>query len=70
VFPWLVGILRYGETAQDFAVRPDPTNQQFLVPALTILSRANIKFTAEAQMRLDDPGKGHDRYLVGIDFAF
>lgn len=70
VFPWLVGILRYGETAQDFAVRPDPKNQQFLVPALTILGRANIKFTAEAQMRLDGPGKGHDRYLAAIDFGF
>lgn len=69
-YPWLVGILRYGETAQDFSVRPDPKNQQFLVPALTVLSRANIKFTIEAQMRLDGPGKGHDRYLAGIDFGF
>jgi len=70
VYPWMVGVLRYGETAQDFAVRPDPRNLQFLVPAVTILGRANIKFTIEAQMRLDDPGKGHDRYLAGIDFAF
>ncbi|MBI4266324.1 MAG: hypothetical protein HY657_18270, partial [Acidobacteria bacterium] len=70
VFPWLVGILRYGETAQDFAVRADPENQQFLVPALTILGRANIKFTVEAQMRLDGPGEGHDRYLAAIDFGF
>ncbi|MBI4888469.1 MAG: hypothetical protein HY824_15340 [Acidobacteria bacterium] len=70
IYPWLVGILRYAETAQDFSVRPDPTKQQFLVPALTFLTRANIKFTIESQMRLDDPGKGHDRYLVGIDFGF
>jgi hypothetical protein len=35
-----------------------------------LLARANVKFALEAQMRLDDPGKGHDRYLVGIDFAF
>jgi hypothetical protein len=69
-YPWLVGILRYGQTSQDFSVRPDPRDQQFLVPALAVLSRANIKFTAEAQMRLDGPGKGHDRYLVGIDFGF
>lgn len=70
VYPWLVGILRYGDTAQDFEVRSDPKKQQFLVPAVTLLARANVKFTLEAQMRLDDPGKGHNRYLVGVDFGF
>jgi hypothetical protein len=34
------------------------------------MARANVKLTAEAQMRLDEAGKGHDRYVVGIDFAF
>ena len=70
VYPWLVGILRYGETAQDFSVRADPENQQFLIPAAAFVARANVKFTLEAQMRLDRPGKGHNRYLVGIDFGF
>lgn len=70
IYPWLVGILRYGQTAQDFAVRSDPKEQQFLVPAVTVLGRANVKFTLEAQMRLDGPGKGHDRYLGAIDFGF
>lgn len=70
VYPWLVGILRYGQTAQDFSVRPDPIDQQFLVPAAAFVARANIKFTLEAQMRLDTPGKGQNRYLVGIDFGF
>lgn len=71
-YPWLVGIIRYGETAQDFEVRADPKNQKFLVPAVTVLGRANIKFTLEAQMRLDGPGKAarSNRYLVGIDFGF
>lgn len=69
-YPWLTGVLRYGETKQDFSVRADPEAQKFLVPALVVMARANVKFALEAQMRLDDPGKGHDRYLVGIDFAF
>ena len=69
-YPWLQGLVRYGQTKQDFSVRPDPETQKFLVPALVFLARANVKFALEAQMRLDDPGKGHDRYLVGIDFAF
>lgn len=70
IYPWLVGVVRYGETAQDFEVRADPKKQQFLVPAVTLLGRANIKFTLEAQMRLDGPGKGHNRYLAAIDFGF
>ena len=69
-YPWLQGVLRYGVTQQDFAVRADPEDQKFLVPALVFVARANVKFVLEAQMRLDDPGKGHDTYLVGIDFAF
>jgi len=69
-YPWLQGLVRYGQTKQDFSVRPDPETQKFFVPALVLLARANVKFALEAQMRLDDPGKGHDRYLVGIDFAF
>jgi hypothetical protein len=34
------------------------------------VARANIKFTIEGQMRLDDPGKGHNRYVAAIDFGF
>ena len=69
-YPWLIGVLRYGETSQDLAVGADPETQEFLVPAVVLVARANVKFTLEAQMRLDDPGKGQDRYLLGIDFAF
>ncbi len=69
-FPWLVGVLRYGATAQDFSVRPDPQTQKFLVPAVVFVARANVKFTFEVQARLDDPGKGHNRYVTAIDFGF
>ena len=71
-YPWLIGILRYGTTAQDFSVRADPVTQQFLIPAITLVSRANVKFTVEGQLRLDDPGRAakSNRYLVGIDFGF
>jgi len=40
------------------------------VPALTLMARANVKFVIEAQMRLDDPGQGHDRYILAADFGF
>jgi len=70
VYPWLIGVLRYGQTKQDFSIRADPATQQFLVPAVVFMARANVKFTAEAQMRLDDAGKGNNVFVLGIDFAF
>jgi len=70
IYPWLIGVLRYGETKQDFSIRADPAKQEFLVPAVVFMARANVKFTAEAQMRLDDAGKGNDVFVVSIDFAF
>jgi hypothetical protein len=70
VYPWLIGVLRYGETRQDFSIRADPAKQEFLVPAVVFMARANVKFTAEAQMRLDDAGEGNDALVLSIDFAF
>ncbi len=70
VYPWLIGVLRYGQTRQDFARSADPATQEFLVPAVVFMARANVKFTAEAQIRLDDAGKGNDTYVLAIDFAF
>jgi len=70
VYPWLIGVLRYGQTTQDFSIRPDPATQQFLVPAVVFMARANVKFTAEAQMRLDNAGKGNNVFVMAIDFAF
>ncbi len=69
-YPWLIGVLRYGQTSLDFATSTDPDAQEFLVPAVVFMARANVKFTAEAQMRLDDAGKGNDRYILAVDFGF
>ena len=69
-YPWLIGVLRYGQTDFDFATSADPEHQEFLVPAVVFMARANVKFTAEAQVRLDDAGKGNDRYILGVDFSF
>lgn len=69
-YPWLIGVLRYGQTAFDFAASADPETQEFLVPAVVVMARANVKFTTEAQMRLDDAGKGNDRYILAVDFSF
>jgi len=63
-------VLRYGETDLDFDTSADPETQEFLVPAVVFMARANVKLTLEAQMRLDDPGKGNDRYLLAADFGF
>ena len=70
VCPWLVGVVRYGETDRNFSVRSDPERQAFFVPAVVIVARANIKFTFEAETRLDNPGKGRNLYLSQLDWAF
>jgi hypothetical protein len=70
VYPWLVGVARYGETDQDLEFRNNPDKLQFFVPAVILVARANVKFTVEAQIRLDDAGEGRDRYVAGIDFGF
>ncbi|MFQ5670733.1 MAG: hypothetical protein ACE5HD_09490 [Acidobacteriota bacterium] len=68
--PWLIGIVRYGETDLDFDVSPDPETQQFLVPGVALMLRANVKLTLEGQFRLDDPGDGKDRFVASLDFSF
>ena len=70
-YPWLIGVLRYGQTDIDLSLKTstDPETQRFLVPAVVFMARANVKFTAEAQVRLDETGKANDRYILGVDFG-
>lgn len=69
-FPWLIGVLRYGETELDFDTSLDPEPREFAVPAVVFMLRANVKLTLEAQLRLDDAGEGKDRYVASVDFSF
>jgi hypothetical protein len=65
LYPWLIPTLRYENTEKG---RADAV--QMIVPALSVLARANIRFYAEGQIRLDDAGDKADKYVVGVNWAF
>lgn len=62
-FPWLIGILRYEQA--------NPKNldsARQLIPHLSALYVANIKFIIESRINLDDAD--FDNLFIGMDFAF
>lgn len=63
IYPWLIGSMRYEE------VQPDGFGTiSRWVPSVTIMQRANIKWTIEAQLYPNNNGNG--LLQVGVDFAF
>lgn len=63
VYPWLVGVLRYEQAIpEDF----EPIRQ--VVPGITVLYRANIKWVLEAPV---NPETGElEQVMLGLDFGF
>ena len=80
-YPWLIGTLRYESLSLDepaglFATGQDRAR---VVPSITMLLRANVKFVVEALLHtkheaLDDVPGGEkndaDAFVVRMDFAF
>jgi len=63
IYPWLLGIVRYEQAKADgFDIA------RRVVPNLTVLYRANVKFQAEAPLDPDDLEL--DTVLIDMDFAF
>ncbi|MFQ6675071.1 MAG: hypothetical protein ACE5LH_01875 [Fidelibacterota bacterium] len=63
LFPWLVGVLRFEQaTPREFGTI------RRIVPSVTILYRANIKFIVESTFNPDDPNL--NTLQVGLDFAY
>jgi hypothetical protein len=65
LYPWLIPILRYENTKRGSA-----DAVRMIIPAVSVLARANIRFYVEGQIRLDDAGKNADKYVVGANWAF
>ena len=63
--PWLIPVLRYENTK--FGSAPA---EELVIPNMTFLATANIKFYVEGQIRLDDAGKDLDKYVVGVNWGF
>ncbi len=68
IYPWLFGLVRYewrdSDTASD-AVKPVTS----VIPALTMLARANIKFILELQKFLDDANKDNTTFVAQMQFG-
>ena len=63
--PWLIPVLRY-----DHSTIGSAPAEELLIPHLSVLATANIKFYVEGQLRLDDAGQGADKYVVGVNWGF
>jgi hypothetical protein len=63
--PWLIPLVRYQST--EFGSSPA---QELLIPHITMLATANIRFFVEGQLRLDDAGADEDKYVVGVNWGF
>ncbi|NIT59408.1 MAG: hypothetical protein GWN00_25260, partial [Aliifodinibius sp.] len=63
LYPWLIGVLRYEEA------RPEGLNSiRRVVPNITALFRANIKWVVEVPF---DPDEGEfERIIIGLDYGF
>ncbi len=67
-YPWMIGVLRYEwrdrDTGSD-AVKP----VKAIVPSLTLLARANVKFVLELRKFLDDANKKNTTFVAQVNFA-
>lgn len=68
IYPWLIGLLRFEFTDKDVDDTADP--QTFLIPAVTIVLRANIRITAEYFRPLNDINKNNDLFDFQLQFGF
>ncbi|NIR49390.1 MAG: hypothetical protein GWN62_15505 [Aliifodinibius sp.] len=63
IYPWMIGVLRYEQAD------PEGMNTIYrIVPNLTLLYRANIKFGLETRIDPNDPD--FSVFLLGVDFAY
>lgn len=69
IYPWLIGLARFEFTDSNLDVDV-PEAQKSLIPGLTIVARANVRFTLEYFLPLDDPNKNADQLVVQAQFGF
>lgn len=68
IYPWLIGYARYEwedkDTDSDVV---EPVNS--IIPGITVMARANIKFILEFKKFLDDVNKDKDTFTLQINFG-
>ncbi len=69
VYPWLIPLVRFEFTDSDTDLgTPDP--QTSLIPAVTLVLRANVRLTAEYFLPLDDAHKDADQLTIQAQIGF
>lgn len=68
LYPWLIGLVRYEwedkDTDQD-AVKP----VNAIIPGVTVMARANVKFILEFKKFLDEANKNNDTFVLQMNFG-
>jgi len=68
IFPWLIGLFRYEWEDKDTDLETvKPVNS--IIPALSFVLRANVKFTLEYKKPLDEANKNNDAFVLQINFG-
>ena len=66
-YPWLIGLMRFEYTDKNTDDNLDA--QSFLIPAITVVLRANVRLTAEYFRPLDDVNKNKDLFDLQLQFG-
>jgi hypothetical protein len=68
IYPWLIGLVRYEwedkDTDQDLV---KPVNA--IIPGVTVMARANVKFILELRRYLDKANEKNDTFVLQMNFG-
>jgi hypothetical protein len=68
LFPWLIGLVRYEWEDRDTdSDTVEPVNS--IIPGISVLIRANVKFNLEFKKFLDEANKKQSSFVLQINFG-
>ncbi|OGU76319.1 MAG: hypothetical protein A2V93_06215 [Ignavibacteria bacterium RBG_16_34_14] len=68
LFPWLIGLVRYEWEDRDTdSDTVEPVNS--IIPGISVIIRANVKFILEFKKFLDEANKKQDSFVLQINFG-
>ncbi len=68
LYPWLIGLIRYEWEDKDTDMDTvEPVNA--IVPGVTVMARANVKFILELKKYLDEANKYNDTFVMQMNFG-
>jgi hypothetical protein len=68
VYPWLIGFARYEWEDKDTNIDAvKPVNA--IIPGVTVMARANVKFILEVKKFLDKANEKNDTFVLQMNFG-